>query len=183
VDGIGQRRSRPRQSGVLSAPAKDEKGRRRVSGFAVAFRMERQEVTVTMRTIALALALASALFSYAPKVMARPAESRGAVEVKGPTVKVVTTGPVLIHAYSGFSGGALFLAPLVAGTVADCSTALANHGNGRPIPLVADRVAYVPVAVGQVACLRTDTGRSFELLWHAFATSESKTRLAQAKSR
>jgi hypothetical protein len=151
-----------------------------VSGLAVAFRMERQEVTVTMRTIA--LALASALFSYAPKVMARPAESRGTVEVKGPAVRVVTTGPVLIHAYSGFSGGALFLAPVVAGTDADCSAALANHGV-RPMPLVADHMAYVPVAAGQVACLRTDTGRSFELLWHAFATSESETRLAQAKSR
>lgn len=79
-------------------------------------------------------------------------------------------------------GGALFLAPVVSGTDADCLAALPNHGNGRPIPLVADRVAYVPVAAGQVACLRTDTGRSFELLWHAFATSESATRLAQAKS-
>lgn len=145
--------------------------------------MQRQEVTITMKTISLVFALASALFGYVPKVMARPAERRGTVEAKGPAVKAVTTGPALIHAYSSFSGGAVFLAPVVVGGDADCSEALAKDRNDRPIPLVADRVLYVPIGAGQVACLRTDTERFFELIWHAFDTDGPETCVAKSKSR
>ena len=137
-----------------------------------------------MKTIALALALASALITFGPHTSAHAAggaDRRGAVEVAGRAVKAVTTGPALLHGYSGFSGGALFVAPAVAGTDADCSAALANSGNIRPMPLAADRVAYVNVGAGQVACLVTDTRRSFELLWHAFPVASSGTLLASAK--
>jgi len=137
----------------------------------------------TTKTISTLFALASALFVYVPKASARPADRRGAVEVTGRGVKAVTTGPALVHGYSGFSGGAIFVAPMVAGTDADCSEALAKHTSVRPEPLVADRVAYVPVAAGQVACLVTNTQRPFELLWHAFATEGSETYLASAKAR
>jgi hypothetical protein len=68
------------------------------------------------------------------------------------------------HGYSGFSGGAIFVAQAGADADADCAAALADHRSARPLPLVADRVAYVPVAAGQVACLVTNTPRSFELL-------------------
>jgi hypothetical protein len=153
-----------------------------VSGFDARLRIEGQEVTVIMKTITLVFAVASALFAHAPKANARPAEKRGTVEVTGHAVKAVTTGPVLLHGYSGFSGGAIFVAQAGADADADCAAALADHRSARPIPLVADRVAYVPVAAGQVACLVTNTPRSFELLWHAFATDGSKTYLV-AKSR
>jgi len=112
-----------------------------------------------MRTITFVFALASALLAYAPKADARPAEKRGTIEVTGRAVRAVTTGPVLLHGYSGFSGGAIFVAPVGAGADADCTAALANNRSARSIPLVADRVAYVPVAAGQVACLVTDTRR------------------------
>jgi hypothetical protein len=134
-----------------------------------------------MKTIALALALASALFAHASKANAHAADKRGAIEVTGRAVKSVTVGPVLIHGYSGFSGGAIFVVPAVTGSDADCSAALANGGNIRPMPLPADRMAYVPVGAGQVACLVTDTRRPFELLWHAFPVTGSDTLLASAK--
>lgn len=135
-----------------------------------------------MKTIALAIALAAALFAHAPQANAHAADKRGAIEVTGHTVKAVTTGPVLVHGYAGYSGGAIFVAPSVAGTDADCAAALATHAT-RPTPLVADRMAYVPVGAGQVACLVTDTQRPFELLWHAFATDGAQTYLASAKAR
>jgi hypothetical protein len=153
-----------------------------VSGFAVAFRIPKQEVTVTMKTITLVFALAAALFARAPRADAHRADKRGTIEVTGQAVKTVTAGPALVHGYSVFSGGAIFVAPVVAGTDADCAAALANHGV-RPMPLAADRMAYVPVGAGQVACLVTDTQRHFELLWHAFVTKGSETLVADAKAR
>ena len=135
-----------------------------------------------MKTIALVFALASALFVHAPKANAHAADKRGTVEVTGHAVKAVTVGPVLVHGYSGFSGGAIFVAPAIVGTDADCAAALASHA-ARPTPLVADHMAYVPVGAGQVACLVTDTQRPFELLWHAFAIDGAQTYLASSKAR
>ena len=88
---------------------------------------------------------------------------RGAVEVSGPAVKVVTVGPAQLHGYSGFAGGALFVAPAVTGTDADC---VAAAKGARPVRLIADRMSAVAIAKGEVACLVTTTERSFELLWH-----------------
>jgi hypothetical protein len=136
-----------------------------------------------MKSITLALALASALFTFASKVEARPAEARGTVEVRGRAVKAVKTGPALIHGYSAFSGGALVVVPVVAGRDADCSAAVANHGGLSTTTLVADQMAYVQVGAGQTVCLVTNTPRSFELLWHAFATEGTQTTLASAKAR
>ena len=102
------------------------------------------------------------------------------MEVKGRAVKAVTTGPALLHGYSGFSGGAIFVAELAAGTDADCTAALANRANSANTQLVADRMAYIQVGTGQVACLVTDTPRNFELLWHAFSEKSQETRLASA---
>jgi hypothetical protein len=134
-----------------------------------------------MKTIALALAL----FAIAPRAHAQDVNHRtdwrGTVAVTGRAVKAVTTGPALLHGYSEFSGGAIFVAPIATGTDADCATAVANGSRGAK-PLVADRVAYVPVGAGQVACLVTNTQRPFELLWHAFQIDGSETYLASAKA-
>src|SRR5712671_4167037 len=64
------------------------------------------------------------------------APARGDVLVQGPSVKAVVVGPVAIHAYSEFAGGALYTARAVTGTDADCRAGAAEGG------------------------------RSFELLWH-----------------
>jgi hypothetical protein len=134
-----------------------------------------------MKTIALALAL----FTIAPRAHAQDRNQRpdwrGTVAVSGRAVKAVTTGPALLHGYSEFSGGAIFVAPVATGTDADCATVLANGGSSVQ-PLVADRVAYIPVGAGQVACLVTDTRRPFELLWHAFQVDGRDSYLAAAKS-
>lgn len=133
-----------------------------------------------MKIITLVFALTSVLFARAPKANAHAAGKRGTVEVTGRAVKAVAAGPVLIHGYSGFGGGAIFVAPAIAGTDADCSAALAHGGSVHAMPLVADRVARVRVGAGQVACLATNTERPFELLWHAFAAEGSETAWAAA---
>ncbi|MEA2700503.1 MAG: hypothetical protein QOI66_4774 [Myxococcales bacterium] len=95
----------------------------------------------------------------------------------------VTMGPALLHGYSGFPGGAIFVAQAVAGTDADCSATLANGADVRSTPLIADRMVQVSVGAGQVACLATDTQRSFELLWHTFAIDSAEPILASAQTR
>ena len=74
-----------------------------------------------MKTIALALALALTSTTIAARAQARPTSStqRGTIEVSRPAVKAVVAGPALLHGYSQFRGGALFLAPRVTGTDAD----------------------------------------------------------------
>jgi hypothetical protein len=134
-----------------------------------------------MKTIALALALAAIAPRAHAQNLNQHADRRGTVAVTGRAVKVVTAGPALLHGYSEFSGGAIFVAPVATGTDADCVTALAA-GGGHAQPLVADRMAYVSVGAGQVACLVTDTQRPFELLWHAFQVDGPESYLAAAKA-
>ena len=123
----------------------------------------------------LAIALSSALFSLVPDARAdvsRATAQRGVVEVTGRTVKVVTVGPAVLHSYSGFAGGAIFIVSARAGTDADCVAALAPPTAARLIPLVPDEVTRVQLGVGDVACLVTETDRSFELLWHVFGSGD-----------
>ena len=136
-----------------------------------------------MKSISLALALASVLFAHAPTAHARPADKRGTVAVRGQAIRAVTTGPAVIHGYSAYSGGALVVVSVAAGTDADCASALAARPGLAATTLVADRMAYVQVGVGQTACLVTNTARSFELLWHAFAVEGTETYIASAKGR
>lgn len=104
-----------------------------------------------------------AVFTFG--TMAKAADAaprRGEVVVSGAAVKAIVAGPVAIHAYSGFSGGAMYAVRAVMGTDADCQ--------GQPIEgtrasLPADNVIDFRVGAGQVACL--ETTRGFELLWHA----------------
>ena len=91
------------------------------------------------------------------------APTRGQVSVKGAAAKTVVVGPVAIHAYSAFSGGALYTVKAVSGTDADCQ----GKAEGNRAELRADSTVSFKVGAGQVACLATSTARSFELLWHA----------------
>ena len=129
-----------------------------------------------MKTLSsLAISLSSVLFSFVPGARANTLETtaqRGVVEVTGRAIKVVTVGPAILHSYSGFAGGAIFIVSARAGTDADCAAALAPPATARPITLVPDVVMRVELGVGDVACLVTETNRSFELLWHVFASGD-----------
>jgi len=123
----------------------------------------------------LAIALSSVLFSFVPGARAGTSGAtaqRGVVEVTGRAAKIVTVGPAILHSYSGFAGGAIFIVSANVGTDADCAAALAPPATAHPITLVPDVVITVQLGVGEVACLVTDTSGSFELLWHAFARGD-----------
>jgi hypothetical protein len=120
--------------------------------------MTRRTIRRTLSTVlmgsVLALGAASAM-----------AGERGQVSVSAPGVKAVVAGPVAFHAYSGFSGGAIYAAPLVDGTDSDCR-AFPVEGTERRFR--ADGVIEFQVGVGEIACLAAS--RPFELLWHAQRT-------------
>jgi hypothetical protein len=87
---------------------------------------------------------------------------RGIVEARGAVAKVVVAGPIALHAYAQFDGGSLYTAVAVTGTDRDCKGAPTGT-----TPVQADRISTFAVGEGQVACLKTTTKGSFELLWHA----------------
>jgi hypothetical protein len=99
------------------------------------------------------------------------APARGQVTVRGEAAKAVVAGPVAIHAYSAFSGGALYVVKAVSGTDADCR----GQAQGARAELKADRIVNFAVGAGQVACLATTTPRGFELLWHAQKDAPAST--------
>ena len=118
--------------------------------------------TISTLVVVSVLTFAGAVAQAADGKGAAPA--RGDVLVQGPSVKAVVVGPVAIHAYSEFAGGALYTARAVTGTDADCQ---AGAAEGARTGLRADSVVSFTVGAGQVACLATTTSRSFELLWHS----------------
>lgn len=113
-------------------------------------------MTKTISTLTLVSAL---VFGAAS---AHAGDARGQVSVDGPAVKAVVVGPTSIHAYSGFSGGALYTALAVTGTDADCQVPVAGR---TTIDLKADVVVPFSVPAGQIACLTTS--RELEVVWHA----------------
>ena len=129
-----------------------------------------------MKTLgSLTIAISSVLFTFVQGSRADTLgvpPQRGVVEITGRAVKAVTVGPATLHTYSGFAGGAIFVAGAVAGTDADCAAALASPATPRPTTLVPDVVMRIQLGAGEVACLVTDTSGGFELLWHAFARSD-----------
>ena len=90
----------------------------------------------TRRTVFAVLALAAAILT--PTLKAHAAHRGDAVDVTGHAVNAVRTCPVLRHGDSGFSGGALWLAPKQTATDAHCAAAPASRG-ARPVPVVPDR--------------------------------------------
>ena len=131
-----------------------------------------------MNTISKLIAISSLAFGCASAQVGRNAtpDLRGAVVVKGPSVKAVVAGPVDIHAYSAFAGGTVYTVPAVAGGDADCQAA----GAARTA-LDADRVHVVHVEAGQVACLATVKKGSFELLWHGHEQKTAPIAVATAR--
>jgi hypothetical protein len=117
-----------------------------------------------MKTLSL-LALVSTLsLGFAGNVFAKDAApQRGAVLAAATSTKAVVVGPVAIHAYSQFSGGALYTVKAVSGTDHDCLSA----DRSAATVVAADGIASFTVGAGQVACLATTGERSIELLWHA----------------
>jgi hypothetical protein len=127
------------------------------------------------KTLSTLMLLSIFTFGSAAARAADKAPQRGDVVVAGPSVKAVVTGPLAIHAYSGFSGGAMYAVTSVTGTDVDC------HGQaveGTRTTLPADSVIDFRVAEGQVACL--ETTRGFELLWHAQKDASASMMLARA---
>lgn len=91
---------------------------------------------------------------------------RGTVLSTAPGTWAIVSGPTTMHVYAGFAGGEIFNAPAETGTDADCARVQA----GTPaVPLRPDRILYVAVPAGEMACLRTHVGAGYELLWHALA--------------
>jgi hypothetical protein len=107
--------------------------------------------------------------------MARSANAkRGIVDARGPITKLVVAGPIALHAYSQYAGGSLYVAQAVTGTDRDCQV------SASATPIEADRIATFKVGAGQVACLKTTTTETFELLWHAVDHSVPAVILARA---
>jgi hypothetical protein len=94
--------------------------------------------------------------------------ARGVVDSDGPSVRAVTAGPVTIHAFSAFSGVAVFAAPAATGGDADCEAARAGH-LAREEPLAPERRLVFQAGPGETVCMSTSTRRGAELLWHAVA--------------
>jgi hypothetical protein len=124
---------------------------------------EDTQMTKTISILSLVSALSLTLGATTAQAQDASAPTRGQVSVKGAAVKSVVVGPVAIHAYSAFSGGALYAVKAVTGTDADCQ----GQAEGARAELRADGIVNFTVGAGQVACLATSTTRSFELLWHA----------------
>ena len=123
------------------------------------------------------VALAAATSGMSGLAAARGTE-RGSVATKGPAAKIVAVGPMTLHAYSGFAGGALYTAPAITRTDRDCQVPAAGAAT-----VTAESITTFVVAEGQVACLATTTKGSFELLWHAVAQpAPAQQMLAKAKN-
>jgi hypothetical protein len=146
-------------------------------GTVVAF-LQGQEAT--MKTIKI-LALVSTLsFGFAGAALANDAApTRGNVLVEGAATKAVVAGPMIIRAYSAFSGGSLYTVAAVTGTDRDCQAA----DRSAATPVAADKMASFTVGAGQVACLATSGGRGFELLWKASKDAPAAAPMMLASSR
>jgi hypothetical protein len=95
---------------------------------------------------------------------ARGGATRGTVLASAPGTRAIVAGPTTMHAYAGFSGGEIFRAPAATGLDADCARV---ERRGAPVRLPVDRVVAVTVPAGEIACLRTEGARGYELVWHA----------------
>ena len=117
-----------------------------------------------------ALFIVSALTFTSAFASAKDTDQRGEMIVKGESVKIFAAGPATVRLYSMDHGGKFFTAPATTGTDADCAAAQ-KAAAARQQPVQVDRRNVLEVAAGDVACLATSSPRSFELLWHARATS------------
>jgi hypothetical protein len=130
---------------------------------------------------ALFIASLSAFTFTSALASAKDTDQRGEMVVKGESVKAFAAGPATVRLYSMDHGGTFFTAPATTGTDADCAQAQKTAQGQQPVQV--DRRNVLEVATGDVACLVTSTNRSFELLWHARATTApaNQTFVAQAR--
>jgi hypothetical protein len=131
---------------------------------------------------ALFIASLSAFTFTSALASAKDTDQRGEMVVKGESVKAFAAGPATVRLYSMDHGGTFFTAPATTGTDDDCLQAQKAAAD-RQQPVQVDRRNVLEVAAGDVACLVTSTNRSFELLWHARATTApaNQTFVAQAR--
>jgi hypothetical protein len=87
---------------------------------------------------------------------------------KGPSTRVVLTGPAVLNAYASSSGQTLFYARAVHGTDQDCQAQIASGAPARAVRAVGDygRITLT-VNAGEVLCMTTAHHRTEELLWRA----------------
>jgi len=111
------------------------------------------------RIVALLIVAAAAGCATAPAAVTR----RGRVLNWSARTQAVARGPITLHAYAGFTGGEIFQAPAGTGSEDDCA---ASPRGAPATPVPADRVVYIAVPAGAVACLHTWTDSAYELLWH-----------------
>lgn len=88
---------------------------------------------------------------------------RGQVVLHAESARVVVAGPDTIHAYAEVSGGAIYAAPAVMGTDADCRCGARTS----EAALAGDRVVTFVVGSGQVACVASARADGLEVLWHS----------------
>jgi len=91
---------------------------------------------------------------------------------------------MILHAFSGFRGGALYAAPAVTGTDQDCDQRERIDEALARGKVAAVRRVVLSLNAGEVACLVTQNQGSFELLWHATAVAPpSGEKVATAPAR
>lgn len=105
---------------------------------------------------------------------------RGAVEMRGQTVRAFAVGPAVVHAYAQFSGGRLFTTDAAGDADAACASALAQGHTATLLP--GDKVDELSVPAGKVACVANTLAR-YELLWHARPAEPTALQLAMASRR
>jgi len=129
---------------------------------------------MTTNSMIFALVFSSlSLFATATHAQDAASPQRGVVAVDARAPKAIVAGPVAIHAYTAFSGAAIFVVAAVTGTDRDCAS-----GASARAALVADRMHTVSVGAGQIACVATTSARGSELLWHAQKSEVAPTLLA-----
>src|SRR5262245_54682028 len=104
------------------------------------------------------------------------AARRGQVNVQAAATKAVVAGPAVVKVYSGFSGAKVFVADAASVSDADC---VAGAGRTAGTALTADRVEFVSVGAGQIACVESTGERPIELLWRAQPASATPTLVAK----
>jgi len=127
-----------------------------------------------------ALGLAGQLAGCATSATSLTPPGRGAVVINMPGTRAIVQGPIDVRAYSGFSGGEIYLVNSSIGSDSDCAS---PSDETAAVSVPADKVISVAVPAGKTACLRTRVDRGYELLWRAEAGRDSDAMIAKTHGR
>jgi len=108
-------------------------------------------------------------------------EQRGSVVMSPDSVKAFAAGPAVVHAYSLDGGGRVFVAPVKSGTDSDCAGR--TEASAGATAVAVDRRNVVTLGAGQVACVATNNGRKYELMWHARPATTPSGMILAAQTR